>query len=174
MNSMDKEKEVARAIRVNHAGEFGATRIYAGQLAVLKDKSIGKEIAAMAKQEEAHLQYFEKEMVARKVRPSVLHPVWHVAGYAVGMATALLGKEAAMACTVAVEEAIDDHYKAQLASLPEEERDLKEHVAKFREEELEHREIGLANNATKAPAYALLHRVIKQGSKVAIWCAERS
>lgn len=161
-------------IRVDHAGEYGAARIYAGQLAVMGNRStVAPEIGRMKAQEARHLAVFDRLIVARGVRPTLLHPLWHVAGYALGAATALMGPAAAMACTVAVEEAIDEHYAAQAAALGEDEAPLRETIEKFRAEELEHRDIGLENEAELAPAYKLLSRVIKAGCKVAIAVSER-
>lgn len=164
-------EQLARILRVNHAGEYGAKRIYAGQLAVLGRHP---DISHMAAQEQAHLDYFADAIVKNGVRPTVLYPLWHVAGFALGAATALLGEKAAMACTVAVEEVIDEHYGRQLetlddASAPE----LRETITRFRAEELEHRDIGLAHGAEEAPAYAALRQVIRAGSKTAIWLSER-
>ncbi len=127
----------------------------------------------MKAQEQVHLDTFSRLIGERRVRPTALLPVWHVAGFALGAATALLGHRGAMACTVAVEEAIDEHYQAQEASLPEDEVALKAHIATFRAEELEHRDIGLANEAEQAPAYRLLSAAIKAGCKVAIRLSER-
>ena len=169
----DPRELVARMIRVNHAGEYGAKRIYEGQLAVLKRTRIAPTIRHMKEQEQAHLDAFEKLIVERRVRPTLLHPVWHVAGFALGAATALLGERAAMACTVAVEEVIDEHYSAQSARLGKDEAPLKETIEQFRTEELEHRDIGLKHEAQLAPGYELLSTAIKAGSRAAIWLAER-
>ena len=164
---------VERVIRVDHAGEYGAKRIYQGQLAVLGRTKYGPTIRHMQQQEQVHLDTFSRLIAERRVRPTALLPVWHVAGFALGAATALLGHRAAMACTVAVEEAIDEHYQAQEAALGEDEKPLRAHVEKFRAEELEHRDIGLANEAEQAPAYRLLSAAIKAGCKVAIKVSER-
>lgn len=167
------ETELARMLRVNHAGEYGAQRIYAGQLAVLGDSEHGDTLRHMQDQETAHLAYFDKALPERRVRPTLLHPFWHVAGYALGAATAMLGPRAAMACTVAVEETIDDHYAEQLAVLGDDEAELRDAIAQFRDEELEHRDIGLANEAEQAPAYRALSGVIKAGCRAAIWASKR-
>lgn len=169
----EKKELLAQMIRVNHAGEYGAKRIYEGQLAVLKDKPCGPVIEHMKEQELEHLAYFEKAIADRHVRPTLLTPVWHVAGFALGAATALLGEEAAMACTVAVEEVIDEHYQQQLEQLGEDEAELKASITKFREEELEHRDTGLEHDAEHAPAYPVLSQAIKAGSKLAIWLSTR-
>lgn len=167
---------IDRIVRVDHAGEYGATRIYEGQVAVLGERHrAARELRHMLEQEQEHLKAFEELIVERRARPTALAPIWHVTGYALGAATALLGERAAMACTVAVEEAIDEHYAGQakaLEGLPEEE-DLKSVVEKFRQDELEHRDTALAHGAEQAPAYPLLSASIKAGSRLAIWLSER-
>jgi ubiquinone biosynthesis monooxygenase Coq7 len=164
---------VARMIRVDHAGEYGAGRIYAGQLAVLGHTDKRDLLAHMAAQEAVHLATFGRMIAERGIRPTALLPLWHVAGYLLGAGTALLGSRAAMACTVAVEEAIDEHYRDQAAVLGEDERALRETIERFREEELEHRDIGLEHEAELAPAYRLLSAAIRLGCKVAIRISER-
>ncbi len=167
---------VERIVRVDHAGEYGAARIYAGQLAVLgRNHPAAAEIRRMAEQEERHLQAFEKLIVERRVRPTALVPLWHVTGFALGAATAVLGTRAAMACTVAIEETIDAHYADQaeaLEGLPEEAA-LKAVVEEFRADELEHRDTALAHGAEGAPGYPVLSAAIKAGSRLAIWLSER-
>lgn len=170
---LSKGEAIEQMIRVNHAGEYGAKRIYAGQMAVLKNSGCFEQIKHMAEQEDEHLEYFVKEIRKRKVRPTIMMPVWHVAGFALGAATAILGENAAMACTVAVEEVIDEHYQEQLGQLGDDEKKLKKNISKFRDEELEHRDIGLANDAEKTPAYGVLTLAIKTGSKFAIWLSKR-
>ncbi len=168
--------DIERMIRVDQAGEFGATRIYAGQLAVMGDRHpLSAEIKAMAAQEDDHHAQFNALMARRGVRPTVLHPFWSVAGYALGAGTALLGPEAAMACTAAVEEEIDRHYSQQLDELDASEADpeLAEMIEKFREDEREHRDAALAHGAEKAPAFPLLSGAIRLGCRVAIKLAER-
>lgn len=169
----DAATRIARMIRVDHAGEYGAKRIYAGQLAVLGQSAAGHIVAKMAAQEERHLATFDRLMVERRVRPTALHPIWHVAGFALGAATALMGPRAAMACTVAVEDVIDAHYGRQLDELGEEEAELKRTVAEFRADEIEHKEIGLAEGAESAPGYPLLTGAIKAASRLAIWLSTR-
>jgi ubiquinone biosynthesis monooxygenase Coq7 len=164
---------VARMIRVDHAGEFGARRIYEGQLAVLGDSPAGKIIRHMAKQEDEHLAAFEKLVVEKSVRPTALHPLWHLAGFALGAATAALSEKAAMACTVAVEEVIDQHYEKQLDKLGEDEPALRKMIAKFRAEENEHEHIGREHGAEDLPYYPVLRALIRAGSKTAIWLSER-
>ena len=164
---------VERMIRVDHAGEYGAARIYDGQLAVLKDKAALAAVQRMAAQERRHLEKFDQLVAARRVRPTALSPLWHVAGYALGMATALLGERAAMACTVAVEETIDAHYRRQLEALGDDEPDLAKTIADFRADELEHRDTALAHGARETPGYPLLSAAIKTGSRLAIWLSTR-
>ena len=168
--------ELHRMIRVDQAGEFGATRIYAGQLAVMGERGPhSAEIRHMAEQEEEHRARFDAVMAERGVRPTVLHPFWSAAGYALGAGTALLGPEAAMACTAAVEEEIDKHYSEQLDRLAETgtEPELAEMIEQFREEEREHRDAALANGAENALAYPLLSGAIRLGCRIAIKVSER-
>jgi 3-demethoxyubiquinol 3-hydroxylase len=163
-------------IRVDQAGEYGATRIYAGQLAVMGDRAPHSgEIRAMAEQEAGHLAEFNALMGRRGVRPTALQPVWSVAGYALGAATALLGPEAAMACTAAVEEEIDRHYTRQLDRLEAtaEDPELAELIDRFRDDERAHRDTALAAGAERAPAYPLLNAAIRLGCRAAIRLSER-
>jgi ubiquinone biosynthesis monooxygenase Coq7 len=164
---------VERTIRVDHAGEYGAKRIYEGQLAVLGRTKYGPVIEHMKAQEQVHLDTFSRLIGERRVRPTALLPFWHVAGFALGAATALLGHRGAMACTVAVEEAIDEHYRAQEDILGDDEAALRADIARFRAEELEHRDTGLEHEAEQAPAYRLLSAAIKTGCKIAIKISER-
>ena len=169
------EQLVERVIRVDHAGEYGAVRIYQGQLALLGRGTKGDLIREMLAQEKAHLETFDKLVAERRVRPTALLPFWHVAGFALGAATALMGEKAAMACTVAVEETIDEHYAGQIEALDPmpTETALKDTCVKFRDEELEHRDTGLEHGAREAPGYELLTGAIKAGSKLAIWLSTR-
>lgn len=144
-------KTIERIVRVDHAGEYGAVRIYEGQLAVLGRSRHAPVLRHMAEQERRHRAAFERHIVMRRVRPTALQPLWHVAGFALGAATALMGERAAMACTVAVEEAIDEHYADQIARLGDDEADLRAQLEEFRREELEHRDIGLENEAEQTP-----------------------
>ena len=164
---------VKRFIRVNHAGEFGAKRIYEGQLTVLKNTKDAAVIEHMKGQELHHLETFEKLIVERKVRPTVLYPLWNVAGFALGVGTALLGPKAAMACTVAVGEVIDEHYADQAAQLSVDEGKLRETINRLRDEELEHRDTAIDLGGETAPGYPVLRRTIRAGSKLAIWLTER-
>lgn len=172
----DDKAMVDRMIRVDHAGEYGADRIYAGQLAVLGNTEVGPTIKHMWDQEKEHLATFNRFIPEYRVRPTALLPIWHVAGYALGAGTALLGKEAAMACTVAVEASITDHYNQQIRELAKDSdkyEELIKTISKFRDEEQEHHDIGLEHDAEQAPAYTLLSNVIKVGCKGAIWLSER-
>ena len=164
---------VERVLRVDHAGEYGAKRIYEGQLAVLGGTQAGDVIRGMADNEAEHLAWFEKAMIAEGVRPTALSPFWHVAGFALGAATALMGPKAAMACTVAVEETIDAHYQRQEAALGPHERTLKAAIKRFHAEELAHRDTALAHEAEQAPGYRAMKGAIKAGCRAAIWIAER-
>ncbi|KAM9094849.1 5-demethoxyubiquinone hydroxylase, mitochondrial isoform X2 [Sarcophilus harrisii] len=168
---------VDRIIRVDHAGEYGANRIYAGQMAVLGRTSMGPVIQKMWDQEKAHLKKFNELMVTFRVRPTILMPFWNVMGFALGAGTALLGKEGAMACTVAVEESIAHHYNNQIRTLMEEDaekyEELLQTIKKFRDEELEHHDTGLDHNAELAPAYSILKGAIQVGCKAAIYLSER-
>ncbi len=168
------EEMVERIIRVDQAGEYGAVRIYDGQLAVLGKTKMGPVIRKMAAAERRHLDTFNDLVAERRVRPTALMPLWHLAGFALGAGTALLGEKAAMACTVAVEEVIDEHYAGQLDHLDaDQEADLRKTVTEFREDELEHRDEGLAHGAREAPSYEGLSAVVKAGSRLAIWLSER-
>jgi ubiquinone biosynthesis monooxygenase Coq7 len=175
---LEPREVVARTIRVDQAGEFGAVRIYQGQLAALRwtgrtNSEAGRKIAAMARAERAHNQAFDRLLVQRRVRPTALAPLWNVAGFALGAVTALMGDRAAMACTVAVEETIDEHYAAQAAQLGDDEAELRGTIEKFRLEEIEHRDTALAAGATDAPGYQALSTAIKAGSRLAIWLSTR-
>ena len=162
-----------RMIRVDHAGEYGAKRIYDGQLAVLRRSPVAPVIRRMAEQERRHLDAFEALLARRRVRPTALQPLWHAAGFALGAMTAFLGERAAMACTVAVEEVIDEHYTRQAAELGPEEGELKSLIEDFRHDELEHRDTGLAHGAEQAVGYPVLTAGIKAASRLAIWLSER-
>jgi len=165
--------DTARMIRVDQAGEYGATRIYAGQLAVIRRGRAAGAINEMAEQEQRHLGQFNRLLAERRVRPTALAPLWHIAGFALGAATALLGERAAMACTVAVEEVIDGHYARQAEQLGGEDPELVEAIETARADELAHRDAALAHEATEAPGYELLSAAIKTGARLAIWLSER-
>ena len=168
-----RDTAAAAMIRVDHAGEYGATRIYDGQLAVLPRGPARTAVAEMAEQEARHLAAFETLLAERRVRPTALQPLWQVAGFALGAATALLGERAAMACTVAVEEVIDEHYQTQADRLGDGDPALKRQIAEFRDDELAHRRTALGHGAADAPGYALLSAAIKTGSRLAIWLSTR-
>ena len=173
-------KNRSQMIRVDQAGEFGATRIYAGQLAVIGEHGEhAAEIRAMAEQEAAHRAQFDALLVRRGVRPTALQPLWNVAGYTLGAATALIGPKAAMACTAAVEEEIDRHYSDQLdeleadAGTTDADPELADMIRAFREDEREHRETALASGAEQAPGYAFLTGAIRLGCRAAIAVTKR-
>jgi 3-demethoxyubiquinol 3-hydroxylase len=165
--------ETERMLRVDHAGEFGATRIYQGQLDLLRRGRGRGEIRRMAEAEEHHLAAFETLLRERRVRPTVLQPLWSLAGYALGAATALLGERAAMACTVAVEDIIDEHYRDQAERLGDEDHDLKATLLQFRADELAHRDSALALGAASAAGYDILYAAVQAGSRLAIWLSTR-
>jgi 3-demethoxyubiquinol 3-hydroxylase len=166
--------DIASMIRVDQAGEFGATRIYAGQLAILGNRAAAaRPIARMAAQEERHRQVFDRLIAERGVRPTLLAPFWDRAGFLLGAATALISPEAAMACTAAVETEIDKHYEDQLRELGTRDPALSETIAEFQAEEVEHRETALAEGAEQAPAYPVLTAAIRLGCKVAIGLSKR-
>jgi len=167
-------KQTARMLRVDQAGEFGATRIYAGQLAVMGTRAPhATEIAAMAAQEADHRARFDAMMAARGVRPTLLQPAWSAAGFALGAATALIGPEAAMACTAAIETEIEKHYTQQLEELGADDPELADTIREFRDDEREHREAALAAGAERAPGYLLLSGAIRLGCRLAIRLSER-
>jgi ubiquinone biosynthesis monooxygenase Coq7 len=175
-----RSEAIEEMIRVDHAGEYGAVRIYQGQLAVLRHipgkEELVEKLEHMAKDEEVHLSRFNEIVNERGVRPTAFAPVWHVAGFAMGAATALLGEKAAHACTAAVEEVIDEHYRAQVARLDqmgEEEKPLRDTIEKFRLEEVEHRDAAIASGAKEAPAYPLLSGAIKAACRLAIKVSEK-
>ena len=166
----------AAMIRVDQAGEYGATRIYAGQLAVMGDRAPrSADIRGMADQEQRHQEQFDALMARRGVRPTALQPLWSAAGYALGAATALLGPEAAMACTAAVEKEIDRHYTRQLEELEKsgDDPELAALVENFRADEREHRDAALKAGAERAPLYPLLSGMIRRGCRAAIRLSER-
>lgn len=175
--------QINRILRVDQAGEFGAKRIYKGQLDVLSKRpgmaQTEQLIKHMAEQEDRHLEAFDDMVAQRQVRPTILEPIWNVAGYAMGAATALMGEKAAMACTAAVEEVIDEHYAAQQAELEKlaktgvDEPELRAAIDQFRAEEAEHHDTAIEHGAEETPAYGLLSAVIKRASKTAIWLSER-
>ncbi len=161
-------------LRVDQAGEYGATRIYAGQLAVMGSRHpAAREIAGMAAQEERHRKRFDAMLAERRVRPTLLQPFWNVAGYGLGMATALMGPRAAMACTAAIETEIDRHYGEQLAELGDTDPELSEVIADFQAEEVEHKNAAIAHGAEGAFAYPVLSGAIRAGCRLAIELSKR-
>jgi ubiquinone biosynthesis monooxygenase Coq7 len=170
----DARADAASMLRVDQAGEYGATRIYAGQLAVLGDRhpSAGL-VARMAEQEKGHLRHFDEMLAARGVRPTVLQPIWAVAGHALGAATALLGPKAAMACTAAIEDEIDAHYSEQLEALGERDPPLTDAIRRFQADEREHRDIALSAGAEETVGYPLLYGAIRAGCRIAIELSKR-
>jgi 3-demethoxyubiquinol 3-hydroxylase len=170
----DRRPDRAAMLRVDQAGEYGATRIYAGQLAVLRRNCPeAKLVARMAAQEQRHLDRFNTLMAERRVRPTALQPLWNVAGFALGAATALMSEQAALACTDAIETEIDKHYSGQLAELGDKDPELAADIADFRAEEIEHRDTARAAGATNAPGYPLLTAAIRAGCRVAIELSKR-
>lgn len=167
------DEQVRRMIRVNHAGEYGAKRIYAGQLAVLGNTDSAPVIRHMAEQEQEHLDTFSRMMTQRRVRPTALMPLWHIGGFAMGAATALLGEKAAMACTVAVESVIDGHYAKQESQLGAGEAELKRVIEKFRADEKEHHDTALDHGAEQTSFFPLLTAIVKFQTKLAIWLSTR-
>ncbi len=164
----------AAMLRVDQAGEYGATRIYAGQLAVMGDRHpLGRVIAGMAAQEERHRIHFDAMIARRGGRPTALQPIWNMAGFALGAVTAAIGPKAAMACTAAIETEIDRHYAEQLAALDGQDPELSEAVADFQAEELEHRDAAIAHGAEQAPAYPLLSGAVRLGCRIAIALSKR-
>lgn len=164
----------AAMLRVDQAGEYGATRIYAGQLAVMGDRHpMARAIAGMAAQEDRHARHFDRMMAERGVRPTLLQPIWKAAGFALGAVTAAIGPEAAMACTAAIETEIDRHYAEQLETLGGSDPELSAAIADFKAEEVEHRDAAIANGAENAPAYPLLSGAIRLGCRAAIALSTR-
>lgn len=170
----DRPLDLHSMLRVDHAGEYGATRIYAGQLAVLRGGSRAAHLVAhMAAQEERHLARFNQLLTERRVRPTLLQPLWHVGGFALGAVTALISEKAAMACTDAVETEIDRHYEEQLVELGDRDPELAADIRQFQVEELEHRDTARAHGSMEAPAYPLLSAAIRGVCKVAIAVSKR-
>ena len=173
-NSKNKVKEF---IRVDHAGERGAVKIYEGQLLALntliKDENLKKTIEEMKIHEKEHCEYFEKEINKRKIKPTKFLPLWDLLGVGLGFGSTILGKKAAMLCTASVEEVIDKHYQDQINKLGPEEKELRKKIIKFREDELHHKDIAYDKGATKKGLYSIMDKIIKTGSKVAINISEK-
>jgi ubiquinone biosynthesis monooxygenase Coq7 len=169
----DERPDIASMVRVDQAGEYGATRIYSGQLAVLGNQPAGRAIARMQVQEQGHLKTFDAMIVERGVRPTLLQPIWYAAGHALGAVTALMSPGAAMACTAAVETEIDRHYAEQRRSLGKDEPDLEGTIARFQAEELEHRDTAIAAGAEDTFGYPILSFMIRAGCRAAIALSKR-
>ena len=171
------QKILEEIIRVDHAGERGAIKIYEGQLLALKtikqDKVLKDTIEEMKEQEQEHLNYFEKEIQKRKIKPTYLLPLWDIMGVTLGFGTALLGKKAAMLCTASVEEVIENHYENQLKKLGNDEMDLKAKIEKFKSDEVDHKNIAYESGATNKGLYSIMDKVIKTGSRIAITISEK-
>ena len=171
------QKTLEEIIRVDHAGERGAIKIYEGQLLALKtikqDNNLKDKIEKMKEHEKEHLEYFEKEIQKRKIKPTYLLPLWDVMGVALGFGTIILGKKAAMLCTASVEEVIEDHYQNQLKKLGNDEMDLKAKIEKFKEEEVNHKNIAYESGATNKGLYSIMDKVIRTGSRIAITISEK-
>ena len=170
-------KILEEIIRVDHAGERGAIKIYEGQLLALKtfkqDEDLKKQIEEMKEHEKEHYEFFDKEIRKRNIKPTKLLPIWDLLGVTLGFGTAMLGKKAAMLCTASVEEVIDGHYKSQTYKLEEDEKELKNKINKFRDDELDHKDIAYENGATKDGLYGLLDKIIKTSSYIAIKISEK-
>ena len=171
------KKKIEEFIRVDHAGERGAIKIYEGQLLALntfiKDDDLKKTIEEMKKHEKEHCDYFENEIKKRNINPTKLLPLWDLMGVGLGFGSTILGKKAAMLCTASVEEVIDKHYLNQIKQLGNDEKNLKKKIVKFREDELNHKDIAYEKGATKKGIYSVLDKVIKTGSKIAINISEK-
>ena len=176
MTKIDKKK-IEEFIRVDHAGERGAVKIYEGQLLALntfiRDESLKKTIEEMKIHEKEHCEFFENEIKKRKIPPTKLLPLWDLLGVGLGFGSTLLGKKAAMLCTASVEEVIDEHYLNQIKQLGNNEKNLKKKITKFRQDELNHKDIAYEKGATKKGAYSILDLMIKTGSKIAINISEK-
>ena len=171
------QKKLEEFIRVDHAGERGAIKIYEGQLLALStlvnDEDLKKTIKQMKKHEEEHYNFFETEIIKRNIKPTKLLPMWDLLGLALGFGSTILGKKTAMLCTASVEEVIDGHYKKQIDKLESDEKILKNKIIKFREDELHHKNIAYDEGATKKGIYSLMDKIVKTGSKVAITISEK-
>ena len=171
------KKILEEIIRVDHAGERGAIKIYEGQLLALKtfkqNASLKRKIEEMKEHEKEHYEYFDNEIKKRNIEPTKLLPLWDIMGVTLGFGTAMLGEKAAMLCTASVEEVIDGHYKDQTFKLGEDEKELKDKIIKFREDELHHKDIAYDNGATKKGLFSLLDKVIKTSSRIAITISEK-
>ena len=175
MKSTNKRTE--EFIRVDHAGERGAVKIYEGQLLALntliKDENLKKTIEEMKVHEKEHCAFFESEIKKRNIKPTKFLPLWDLLGVSLGFGSTILGKKAAMLCTASVEEVIDEHYQNQINQLGSDEKELKKKIIKFREDELHHKDIAYQKGATKKGFYSIMDKIIKTGSKIAINISEK-
>tara|TARA_B100000131_G_scaffold237287_1_gene229351 strand:- start:249 stop:779 length:531 start_codon:yes stop_codon:yes gene_type:complete len=173
----NSKTKVEEFIRVDHAGERGAVKIYEGQLLALntlvKDENLKKIIEEMKVHEKEHCDFFEKEIKKRNIKPTKFLPLWDLLGVGLGFGSTILGKKAAMLCTASVEEVIDEHYQNQINHLGSEEKELKKNIIKFREDELHHKDIAYEKGATKKGLYSVMDKIIKTGSKLAINISEK-
>ena len=171
------QKILEEIIRVDHAGERGAIKIYEGQLLALstikQDKNLKKIIEKMKEHEKEHLEYFEKEIQKRKMKPTYLLPLWDLMGVSLGFGSALLGKKATLLCTASVEEVIEDHYENQLGKIGEDEKDLKTKIEKFKGDEVNHKNIAYESGASRTGIYSIMDKIIRTGSKIAITISEK-
>ena len=171
------KNKIEEFIRVDHAGERGAVKIYEGQLlalnTIVKDDDLKKTIEEMKVHEEEHCEFFENEIKKRKIKPTKFLPLWDLLGVGLGFGSTILGKKAAMLCTASVEEVIDEHYQNQINQLGSDEKVLKKKIIKFREDELHHKDIAYEEEATKKGVYSLMDKIIKTGSKIAINISEK-
>ena len=171
------KKILEEILRVDHAGERGAIKIYEGQLLALKtlkqDENLREKIEEMKKQEKEHLEYFEREIQKRKIKPTYLLPLWDIMGVSLGFGTVLLGKKAAMLCTASVEEVIEDHYQSQIEKLGDDEKDLKEKIKKFKNDETDHKNLAYDVGASKKGLYSIMDKIIRTSSKIAITISEK-
>lgn len=177
-NYMSYKKELDEILRVDLAGEYGAVRIYEGQIDALKSRGCNpellRELKKMRDQELEHLKFFQDKLPEHGARPTILHPIWHMAGYALGYITGKMGKESAMACTVAIEEVIDEHYSSQLDSFAlKNNSEIRDAISKFRDDELEHKDAAIMLDAERAPFYRTLSASVKVASRIAIWLSKR-
>ena len=173
----NNKKKIEEFIRVDHAGERGAIKIYEGQLLALntfiKNEELKKTIEEMKEHEKEHFEYFENEIKKRNIKPTRLLPLWDLLGVGLGFGTTILGKKAAMLCTASVEEVIQEHYADQIKQLEVDEKKLKDKITKFRDDELNHKDIAYEEGATKKGIYSILDKVIKTSSKIAIRISEK-
>ena len=173
MNNKSKKNHIDSILRVDHAGETAAAKIYDGQLAVLKNTPVGPTIQHMKDQEQEHLDTFNKLLFENDTRPTALLPLWNVMGFGLGVASAMMGEKAAMACTIAVEEVIGEHYAKQAETLNDDDKELKSTLMKFRDDELDHLETGVEHDGENAPGYEIMKAIVQFGCRTAIKISEK-